>query len=278
VNIDDIPHVTCTGTTIMNVVAHEDDDLLFMSPDILHDVKAGHCVRTVYVTSGDAGTGKYYWLSRERGSQAAYAYMIGTPNAIWIQRTARLPGGQFVTIANPQGNPRISLIFMHLPDGNLNGQGFKASNNESLARLERGTIPAIHSADMQSSYTAGTLVDGLTAIMQGYQPEQVRIQASVADRHVPDHSDHMTTGHFAKQAYTRYTQNTGHPENVAPLSYYIGYPVRNRPANLFGEDLEQKQQAFFEYAHFDGGACTSVLQCQGTAYDGYLKRQYQNEY
>lgn len=59
----------------MNVVAHQDDDLLFRSPDLLHDVQAHRCVRAVFVTAGDAGRDSAYWTGRETGARAAYAQM-----------------------------------------------------------------------------------------------------------------------------------------------------------------------------------------------------------
>src|SRR5436190_970630 len=40
----------CPAGATMNIVAHPDDDLLFQSPDVLHDVQSGKCVRTVYVS------------------------------------------------------------------------------------------------------------------------------------------------------------------------------------------------------------------------------------
>ena len=38
----------CPQGTTLNIVAHQDDDLLFLSPDLLHNIQAGRCVRTVY--------------------------------------------------------------------------------------------------------------------------------------------------------------------------------------------------------------------------------------
>src|SRR5262245_7566617 len=53
------------ATSAMAFVAHEDDDLLFLSPDILHAIQAGDtCVRTVYLTAGDAGNDESYWSGR----------------------------------------------------------------------------------------------------------------------------------------------------------------------------------------------------------------------
>jgi GlcNAc-PI de-N-acetylase len=77
------------GSRIMNIVAHEDDDLLFLSPDLLHDLQAGHTVRTVFITAGDAADQvaggadqqRRYWMAREAGNRAAYAQMSGAPNS-----------------------------------------------------------------------------------------------------------------------------------------------------------------------------------------------------
>ncbi len=75
-----------TGS-ILNIVAHEDDDLLFLSPDLLHAIQSGRTVRTIIVTAGDAGDGASYWQSRESGSMAAYAQMSGVANS-WTQSDA----------------------------------------------------------------------------------------------------------------------------------------------------------------------------------------------
>ena len=39
----------------MDVVAHEDNDILFMDPVAPADVAAGRCLTTVYLTAGDDG-------------------------------------------------------------------------------------------------------------------------------------------------------------------------------------------------------------------------------
>ena len=59
--------VTCAQRTLV-VVAHEDDDLLFMNPDVQHDLAAGVCVTTVFLTAGDDGQSSDYWLGRELAS------------------------------------------------------------------------------------------------------------------------------------------------------------------------------------------------------------------
>lgn len=40
---------------VMTIVAHTDDDLLFMNPDIATSIAEGNVATTVFVTAGDAG-------------------------------------------------------------------------------------------------------------------------------------------------------------------------------------------------------------------------------
>lgn len=281
VTLEQLPSLSpplCTTPTTMTFVAHEDDDLLFMNPDLIHSIKAGHCIRTVYVTAGDAGIGKFYWLGREQGSEAAYANMLGISN-IWVERIVQLANNEFVSIASPRNNPRVSLIFFHLPDGNIHGQGFPASYNESLEKLESGKISAMQTVDRQSNYNLAQLRSALTALMHFYQPTEIRTQANYIGRQFPDHSDHMAVGSLVKQSYSLYEQQQFENSIVIPLKFYIGYPIHPMPANVSGLDLQAKTEAFLEYAQFDTAVCHNMAQCnKDLNISVYLRRQYQNLY
>ncbi len=271
--LDQLPQATCNSPTLMNIVAHQDDDLLFMSPDLLHSVRDKYCIRTIYITAGDAGAGSYYWLSREQGSEAAYSEMLGNHD-VWIERIVKLPGGEFAHIANPRGNPAISLIFLHLPDGNVTGLGFGASHNESLARLEADQITRMHTVDGQSSYSTAQLSDALVALIHQYEPTEIHTQANDPGHVFPDHSDHMAVGRIAQKAYDQYEQEQFAGRVTIPLKFYLGYPVHELMENVSGDDLRDKAAAFFAYSNFDNGTCHSMEQCQHAAYGAYLPRQY----
>jgi len=275
--VKDVPNVECPNDlTIMNVVAHQDDDLLFMNPDLARDIKDGHCVRTIYMTAGDAGVGKYYWLGRERGSQVAYNVMTGLDvETVWVQRVVELPDGQFITIASPKENPKVSLVFMHLPDGGIQGEGFASSHNESLARLEADRIPLLHTVESQSAYTSEQLTSALAILMQTYHPREVRTLASIIDSQYDDHSDHMAVGRYTQRAYEDYIHGSGAVFEVSPLVSYLGYPIRHYPINVSGEEFFEKERIFFAYAQHDSGVCGTAAQCaQGSIYSSYLDRQY----
>jgi LmbE family N-acetylglucosaminyl deacetylase len=260
----------------MNVVAHQDDDLLFMNPDLLHHIAAGHCVRTIYMTAGDAGQNSQYWLGRERGSQAAYASLLGIDKKeLWVQRTIKLADHEFITVVNPRGNRRISLVFMRLADGNINGKGFGASHHESLASLISNKLPRIQAVDSQSYYTSDQLTGALSLLMKTYQPTEVNTQATTdLGRVFHDHSDHTTAGQYTQRAHQAYMVQA----TPVPIHFFVGYPIRGKPENISGEDLRRKEDAFMAYGQFDNGVCHSIAVCERIpTYWSYLHRQYTTE-
>jgi LmbE family N-acetylglucosaminyl deacetylase len=275
VSVKQITNAICIDPTTVNIVAHQDDDLLFMNPDIMRDIQAGKCVRTIYLTAGDSGSGRFYTLNREQGSEAAYSMMLGRREA-WVQRTVKLADKQFVTVASPKDNPKVSLIFMHLPDGNLFGQGYAVTRHESLDHLNNFVIKRIHSVDNQSVYTSTRLTQALTTLLSIYQPSQVRLQSAYNDTVYPDHSDHRAAGRYGQAAMAAYAQQL--PSGSAPISelFYIGYPVHGLVENVTGQDLADATKVFLAYAKYDGGVCQTQKQCDLTpTYNAYLRTQYQ---
>lgn len=275
ISLDSLPNVSCNAPTIMNIVAHEDDDLLFMNPDTAQSIAEGKCVRTVYVTAGDSGSGASYWLSRERGSEAAYATMMKN-NDVWIERIVSVSSHSYITVATSKANPKVSLLFMHLPDGSIHGDGFGVSRYQSLAKLAENKEATINSVDGQSSYSAGELQNALVSLMRIYHPAVVRTQSNFTDTTYPDHSDHITVGQFATTAHALYVAEQFNNSVSIPIAYYVGYPIHDRDQNVFADQADLKAAAFFAYARFDGGVCGSIEQCASVpTYSAYLTRQYQ---
>ena len=263
-----LPRKDCPQGSVLNIVAHEDDDLLFLNPDLQASIDAGKCITTVFVTAGDAGAGESYSTVREKGSEAAYAYMYNAQlPGVWQSRKLHVNDVP-LTYATMDGAPGLSLIFLNLPDGNMRGNGFTSRDNASLARLRGGSINAIAPLEGKGSYTADQLTAMLLLIMNTYQPDEVRTQNYSNNRHDGDHSDHHAVGYFATEAFKNY-------HAAAILRSYAGYTTRLLPTNVSGSVLAAKEGAFFTYAGFDGAACASVADCYGvTAYGSYLPRQY----
>lgn len=270
VELASLGNLACEDPTVMNVVAHQDDDLLFMNPDLLQSLGEGRCVRTVYVTAGDSGGVQSYWLAREQGSEAAYARMLQAKDE-WVQYVVRLGTGQYVTLATLRSNPKVSLVFMRLPDGNLDGKGFAHTKHQSLARLSNGEIKYETSVDGQSRYNSATLQATLHELMQAFQPQEVRTQSGLFGTMFTDHSDHRATGALATQAFARYKNDN----EASTIAYYMGYSIREQEPNVSGNELAVKQAAFLAYAKHDPSVCGTSEQCEQTpTYGSYLLRQY----
>ena len=258
----------CFSGVILTVVAHQDDDLLFMNPHIEKAISSHACIRTVYITAGDDGRSARYWQSRERGIEAAYAFMYGMPSK-WTSVAATVAGHP-VEVAYLTGEPQIALTFLHLPDGNITGTGFSSHQDETLNRLREGSIRRIHTVDGSTSYTRNQLILALRAIMTTDIPDQINTQAYTAKIMSSDHSDHQAVGYFTDQAQKMYT--TKHS-----LAFYLGYQLNGLPLNLSDADIYKKAEIFSVYSQYDATICTNQPDnpCPDeNTYSNYFAREY----
>lgn len=250
---------------VLNFVAHQDDDLLFLSPDLLHAIQAGGNVRTVYLTAGDAGLHSSYWQDREDGVRAAYAAMAGVANS-WTQSDAGVAGHP-IPVFTLTEQQNVSLAFMRLPDGGVHGSGFVSNSYQNLQDVWAGSTETIEAVDGSSRYTISTLTSTLAYFITSFQPEQVN---TLDYRHAygdGDHSDHHTVGYLTRSAMA-------HCNSSAALNGYEGYPVIPLPANVSGADQKAKKSAFITYAQHDKLAWDLLSDSASTPYHAWLDRQY----
>ncbi|MBK7623729.1 MAG: discoidin domain-containing protein [Kineosporiaceae bacterium] len=241
----------CPGSAL-TIVAHEDDDTIFVNPDVLNDIRAGRCVRTLFVTAGDAGNSYPDSLYRENGPKAAYAQMAGVANN-WVATDDGV-SGRTIQVLNLAGNSRVSIAFLRLPDGFPSGQGSATYGGRSLSKLWTGSISSITAVDGSETYSRSTLISTLAAMMADFQPTTIRTQDYVSPVSDADHSDHLMTAAFTLAADSLYT-STAHT-----LMAYQGYGTASRPANVSGVDLTRKQAALAAEAQFDPGAADPWVQ------------------
>ncbi|MFC1722160.1 PIG-L family deacetylase [Patescibacteria group bacterium] len=251
--------------TTVNIVAHQDDGILFLNPDILYDIQKGKCVSTVYLTAGDANQDTNYWMSREEGAKNAYANMSGVSNS-WSE-TDFFSLSHSIAVYNLDENPKISLVFMRLPDGNIDGSGFSNNNYESLQKIWENTIPVIHSVDNSTVYFKEDIIYTLVDILIYFQPGLIRTQNFKDAYSSMDHSDHYTTAYIAKAASEQYNQNHS-------LKGYLGYEISSSSANLSDTETSLKQSAFLAYVPYDSFVCQTLNTCQQVDYGSWLERQY----
>lgn len=252
----------CSAGKTINIVAHADDDLLFINPDVQGDIDNGKCVRTVYVTASDGNAGLAHAEAREEGVRDAYAYMVGVSNA-W-STTSITVNGYSMQQSTLIGNDRISLIFMRLPDGDVNGGGMPSNSYQSLYHLWYGinNTSSISPIDSTATYTKQQLVDTLHALMSSDSSDTIRTLNFVSPYDSSDHSDHKMVGFFAKEAHQYYT---------IPHQFigYRGYDVASENVNLASSDATQKQNTYVVYDAHDGSSCQNSAQCTASGHGDY---------
>ena len=253
----------CHGIKDMAFVAHLDDDLLFMNPDIASNIEAGGCVRVVYLTASDAGEGEGYMLGREKGVRAAYAYMARQPD-LWSTDTLQA-NGRAITRVTLQGNPRVQLVHMRLKDPWL-GKGWGSLTPLSRTESEPQT-PSDTLGPNQETYTRDALVKTLAALIRDYGPTTVRH----LDDQTPvpytqlcwrctghSHPDHIASARLTREAMALV------PGNYAEAGY-VDYPSQERAANLSDAETILKSEIFRRYAWEDYKYCKGPQGCQEPA-------------
>lgn len=252
----------------MQIVAHQDDDILFMNPDLAAGLAAGTPTTTIFVTAGDAGLGEAYWLGREDGARAAYSQMTGHDE--WAHETLTLDinGTAFqIATSSLAADPSVRLYFLRLPDG---GGLLDEAEAEQLAQLEGGTRASVLSQDGANSYSRDDLVSVLTELMELHSPEAFRFQLSVGPHAAGEHTDHIHTAEFAEEALAAYS---GAPYSV---THYIQYASDDLPANLTEQEAAAALAAMEAYSAHD----PAVLDASGNllqVYQDWTTRQYTAE-
>jgi LmbE family N-acetylglucosaminyl deacetylase len=272
-NYSEVITSRCIGKTYLNVVAHQDDDLLFMNPDIQDLIIEGNCVRTIYLTAGDSGGTADYGKARLQGAQAAYNTMLGEDSK-WRYTSIQMRKGQLAIVAEPTADKRVTLIGLQLPDGELFGRGFQSNGFNSVSHLFDNKSASILTIDGSSVYTKADLTEVLGRFIRTYRPARINT-FSIQGGHVADHSDHHVTGLLVNETLSQLQTANFAPPTVRR---YYGYPVQTWPQNVFDEALAKKETAFLNYAQYDGATCRTLEDCYSahSTYGLYLGRQYYN--
>ena len=277
------------ATAFVNVVAHEDDDILFMNPDLVGGLRAGVPTTTIFLTAGenafngdpngdpaspycptlpDDGGNHYGQLSRQRyaqcrqqGSRAAYAQMAGVANT-WDGTLVDVTGGNFAELYTLRAKPTVKLVFLNLPeDGD-------SANGGSLYHLYFGDqpnfsantlVPTDGAARQSYSYDRAHTINALVALYGLFAPTAVRVQDTNPDTREPmgawifhDHTDHVVAARLASEALGNYTRQTGY--NRTSLEEFRDYNIVNAPINLTPAARADKNATFQVYKPFDSAS------------------------
>ncbi|MFE4514518.1 PIG-L family deacetylase [Kitasatospora sp. NPDC056783] len=281
---------------VVQIVAHQDDDLLFMNPDLSNSIRAGLKVTTVYVTGGAAGTGAAYSAHRQDGARLAYARMAGQAAgtgagecaddpgpACWDRENYRpAPDGPVAERFTLKTNRSIRLVFLDLPEyadsaylgGNALRRLWETRNTATPAQTVTLDMDGPGTVWPQA-YDGRRLLGMLRAVLADQGPTLIRLQDPAPDpmlwsSHAEhDHPDHISTAWFADAAVDAYTA-TG---RRALVEHYRDYNTWSSPAALSTAETADKQATFGRYAGRDVRLPTGAAFAE-SAYSSWLSRQY----
>ncbi len=257
--------------TTMSIWAHCDDDLIFMGTHLQAAVEQGHAICTVYVTAGDAGRGLAHGTRRERGITRAYDRMRGR-SGTWDTTTEVLASGMSLTTRRATDDPRFTLHFLRLPDGNTEGQGFAGDGHASLQALMSGKLASVAQLGTGAAVTWSQLGASLEELVARYRPVQLFTHVPAWSRRFArhDHSDHAVTGVVAYRAW-----KVARPQSQMLLAQ--GYGIADLPPNVPTAALERKLAVFRAYTPEDPhvSTCVSDASCLALPHFGqWLQREY----
>ena len=259
--------------SVVQIVAHPDDDLFFMNPDISQSIRSGDPLTSVYLTSGesdgvnarprDAATTApdkaAYAEARQNGIRAAYAEMVtGSRTSPWDRVAIPTAGGAYAEMDTLRAKPQVKLVWLQLREaGSISGD-----RPESLNGLWHGRISALASQRAAGTpvaadftYTADQVVATVAGILERFRPTFVRMQDPTPGTyeetgHLRDHQDHLYGARFAQAALARYTDVPGHPH--VGVQNYLGYPTSVLPRTLDAGTADAKLKTLKTYAWLDG--------------------------
>jgi LmbE family N-acetylglucosaminyl deacetylase len=262
------PAAAADTTTTLSFSAHQDDDLLFMNPDIASDVQAGYNVWVTYLTAGEIPCeshdpcGMDYADNRVQGEHAAYAETAGVPNS-WTYEEMWF-GDHPVAVDHLDGtNVHLVFTYIHAAAG-------PEDNCGDLYRMLHDDSYVAQPIDYRPGYTKDSFVGMLRSIIDYTQPDYIRTQSTIGHREVrgdgvADNIDHIAGAILAADADVDGAGNTWIRRDE-----YQGYIITEYPDNVGGYWRDRKQQIWNSYKPFD-------YQIGPSSWDNVMGKQYRPE-
>ncbi|MFI9046802.1 PIG-L family deacetylase [Streptomyces sp. NPDC053427] len=287
--------VAAENQTFLHVIAHADDALYFMNPNLEQSIRSGARSVTVCLTGGEAdgrnagrdtpGADRVphdrpaFARARTNGLRAAHALMAtGDAGSPWdLEAMSLLPGFQ-VELHTLREAPQNQLIFLEL----VEARAVSAPRAASLRGLwlgAAGTLPTLRptGTPVPSAYryTRDQVVRTLTAVLERVRPSVVRtldphaVHRPTAPLTAPDprlagpryfdHQDHTASAYFAQAALARYWERAHRPPAV--VENYLGYELGALPHNLDPEAARRKARLLSVYGWSGGRRCGDPAGC-----------------
>jgi len=247
------------------VVAHQDDDLIFMQPDLTNLVEDRAGMVNVYVTAGNGHERGDDALEvaerRYEGLLKSYAQAAGLLPE-WVCGDIEIAGHRADHCRLEAAD--ISLVFLGYPDGGIQGE-----NRRSLQSLWEGkSSGAMTISGHPTRYDRAGLVETVGEIINTVKPRTIRT-LEIAGTHGRDHTDHMIAAALA-------LLGTAAAHSRAELISYRGYGREEEPANMIDTLFDRSTNLVSHYEACATGCAQCGLSCPSInpAHAKWLPRRY----
>jgi LmbE family N-acetylglucosaminyl deacetylase len=273
----------------MQIVAHQDDDLLFMSPDLQDTVNAGRKTTTVYVTAGeenrdpgdlrdidqndcanDRGNGSDpskvhldrddYAGCRALGAMAAWASIAHADN-VWDRRAVDISFGdgdsRQVEEDTLHSNSNINLVFMNLPEaGDLHDDirpgDSRVGNNLTYIVNDGATRTTVLSSMSQVTEPQDYDLGALQGVLNGLIDQYNPTVIRTQDPAADNRYTADNPDHLVvAQLVGRLVRAIPASERLLQLVNYRDYNISDSQVNLDLSQRTDKTTLFAQYSAYD---------------------------
>ncbi|WP_460156066.1 RICIN domain-containing protein [Pseudomonas sp. S2_H10] len=253
----------CSGNHLVSVVAHMDDDLLFVESGISEVLAQGGCVTVIFMVGGSSGAGFEYVLKRERASEKAYERMLGVRTE-WAPSIIEV-GLVSLRSVVATANSRLRLIFLRVKGGHVRGGEVPLAD---MFDSNSHVVSWSYTNDVSGPaniYTKATLVMNLAKIIEGLGATKVYALNPDTTPYI-EHPDHIYSARFARAALRNVSRDI-------PVAYHETYPSAGGVASLSPEATQRKRDIAATYFHYEGAEPVSSVFSEATWNGNWVARR-----
>jgi len=243
------------------LVAHTDDDLIFLQPDLDDAIARGESVTIAFSMQGLATEPQSHIDDRVRGSETAYGEVAGSQawSCGWTD-LGTLPVWHCRLADRP-----LAIVYLGYPDGGKYGD-----HDDSLLHLWQGTIASTWTIGAKARRVdKDAMIEAVAELFRVTMPRVIMTE-DYSSLHGRDHSDHMLTAALAITGAAR-----AHTESS--IVAYRGYNSDGEAVNKADVEIAREQELLgFYWACYDHcGACgTDACPIEDVQHRIWLHRQY----
>ncbi|EJM33812.1 putative carbohydrate-binding protein [Pseudomonas sp. GM33] len=240
---------TCSGEHLVSVVAHMDDDLLFIEPGISEVLTRGGCVTVIFMVGGSSGAGFDYVINREKASEKAYERMLGVSTG-WETSIIEVGSAHLRSVV-ATSNSRLRLIFLRVRGGHVRGGDVPLANMFDNGALVISWPYLDEASGPVNLYSKATIIRVLVKLIE--ELGATKVYALNPDT-VPyiEHPDHIYSARFARAALRNISDDIS-------VAYHETYPSAGGVATVSPRAVQRKRDIAATYFHYEGAEPVSSV-------------------